>query len=115
MAGREVRGCKQEGFGRRLGILPPKNDSLENRLYYEYLDFYKVSQVNYLSLSRPGDYRLLLERLKKTPEQVWSSEDQLNFRSLYQRFSDAYYAMGGKKLPITTGDALLVYLKVYTV
>ncbi len=95
-------------------ILPPKNDSLENRLYYEYLDFYKVSQVNYLSLSRPGDYRLLLERLKKTPEQVWSSEDQLNFRSLYQRFSDAYYAMGGKKLPITTGDALLVYLKVYT-
>lgn len=100
-------------MGRVTRILPPKDDSFENKLYYEYLDFYKLSEVNYLSLSRLGDYKLLLERMKMEPGQVWSDDDKLNFRSFYVRFSEAYQGLGGKKLPITVGDAILVFLKVY--
>ena len=95
-------------------LLPPKDDSFESRLYYEYLDFYKVSGANYLMFSRPGDYRLLLSRMGKEPDALWSDDDRLNFRAFYLRFREAFYGLGGRKLPITAADAILVYLKIYT-
>jgi basic membrane lipoprotein Med (substrate-binding protein (PBP1-ABC) superfamily) len=95
-------------------ILPPKSDSFENRLYYEFLDFYKLTGINYLSFGRLGDYKLLLERMHMAQDQVWDQEDRLNFRAFYQRFCEAYHGLGGKKLPITAGDAILVYLKIHT-
>lgn len=94
-------------------ILPPKDDSYANRLYYEYLDFNRLSGVNYLTLSRLGDYRLLLARLHKAADQEWSEDERLDFRAFYFRFRDAFSSLGGKKLPITPGDAILVYLKIY--
>lgn len=35
-------------------LIPAKNDTLENKLYYEFLDFYKLSRINYISFSRLG-------------------------------------------------------------
>lgn len=35
-------------------LIPAKNDTLENKLYYEFLDFYKFSHINYVSFSRLG-------------------------------------------------------------
>ena len=40
-------------------LLPQKNDSDENRLYYEFVDFYSHSKINYLDFSKPGSYRRL--------------------------------------------------------
>ncbi|MBP3700802.1 MAG: BMP family ABC transporter substrate-binding protein, partial [Lachnospiraceae bacterium] len=94
-------------------ILPPKDDSLESRLYYEYVDFYRITKVNFLTLSRPGDYSLLLERLGKSPSHSWSQDETREFHSFCLRFTDAYYHLGGKKLSITVGDAILVFLKIY--
>lgn len=94
-------------------ILPPKDDSPENRLYYEYLDFYRITRINDLPLSRPGDYSLLLQRLGADPDRIWDEETRRDFRSFVLRFTQAYHQLGGKKLPITPGDAMLVYLKIY--
>ena len=30
-------------------LIPERNDSLENKIYYEFLDFYKLSKVNYVT------------------------------------------------------------------
>lgn len=35
-------------------LVPERNDSLENRIYYEFLDFYKLSKVNDVHFSRLG-------------------------------------------------------------
>ena len=40
-------------------LIPARNDSLENRIYYEFLDFYKLSQINYVHFSRTGGYAKL--------------------------------------------------------
>ena len=40
-------------------LIPERNDSLENRIYYEFLDFYKLSQINYVHFSRAGGYAKL--------------------------------------------------------
>lgn len=94
-------------------ILPPKDDSLEHRLYYEYLDFYRISGCNDLQISRLGDYQLLLQRLGMDPQTTWDQETRRDFRSFILRFTQAYHQLGGKDLPITVGDAILVYLKIY--
>lgn len=95
-------------------ILPPRDDSYENQLYYEYLDFYRQSGAVYLILTRLGDYRRLLLLLHKEASHVWTDEEKLVFRSFFLRFEEAFYSLGGKKLSITTGDAILVYLKIYS-
>ncbi len=94
-------------------ILPAKDDSLESRLYYEFLDFHRITKVNFVTLSRLGDYHLLLERLGMSPDQPWTQEDTRTFHSFCLRFTEAYHRLGGKKLPITVGDAMLVFLKIY--
>lgn len=94
-------------------MIPQKNDSLENQIYYEFLDFYKVSSANYLTFSRTGCYAKLLSLLGKEPGIPWTNDEKMDFHSACIHFSDVYESKGGKKLPITTGDAFLTYLEIY--
>ena len=94
-------------------LIPAKNDTLENKLYYEFLDFYKLSRINYVSFSRLGGYAKLQTLACKATGEAWTDDDRLNFSSLYTMFSQQFYALGGGSLGLTPGDALLVYLSVY--
>ena len=94
-------------------LVPARNDTLENKLYYEFLDFYKLSRINNVSFSRLGGYAKLQTLVCKAASEVWSDDDRLNFSALYTMFSQQFYALGGSALGLTPGDALLVYLSVY--
>ena len=94
-------------------LIPAKNDTLENKLYYEFLDFYKFSRINYVGFSRLGGYAKLQALACKATGEAWTDDDRLNFSSLYTMFSQQFYALGGGSLGLTPGDALLVYLSVY--
>lgn len=94
-------------------LIPARNDSLENRLYYEFLDFYKLARVNYIEFSRPGGYAKLQTLVCKASGENWTDEDRLNFASMYTMFRQQFDALGGPELGLTAGDALLVYLSVY--
>ena len=86
---------------------------LENKIYYEFLDFYKLSKINNVQFSRLGGYAKLQTLVCKAASEVWSDDDRLNFSALYTMFSQQFYALGGSALELTPGDALLVYLSVY--
>ena len=94
-------------------LIPERNDTLDNKIYYEFLDFYKLSKVNYVHFSRLGGYAKLQTLVCKASGEVWTEDDRLNFSSLYTMFSQQFYALGGSSLNLTPGDALLVYLGVY--
>lgn len=94
-------------------LIPARNDTLENKLYYEFLDFYKLSRINNVSFSRLGGYAKLQTLACKASGEAWTEDDRLNFSSLYTMFSQQFYALGGGSLGLTPGDALLVYLSVY--
>ena len=49
-------------------LIPAKNNSLESRIYYEFLDFYKLSKVNVVQFSRPGSYAKLQNLVCKPRE-----------------------------------------------
>ena len=93
--------------------MPERNETLENKIYYEFLDFYKLSKINYVHFSRLGGYAKLQTLVCKATGESWTDDDRLNFASLYTMFSQQFYALGGSALELTPGDALLVYLAVY--
>ncbi len=93
--------------------VPKRTEELENKIYYEFMDFNRVSGINNIWFSKEGSFPALLKALDRDPGHDWTEDERKDFSSLYLAFSTAYGQKGGKKLPITTGDAFLAFLTVY--
>ena len=48
-------------------IIPKRTDELENRIYFEYLDFYRDTKINFLYFSDVGGFAQIYELVGKTP------------------------------------------------
>ena len=94
-------------------ILPAKTDQKENKIYYEFMDFYALSRINYIWFTQLGSFAKLQRLVGKRPDEAWSDDDRLDFASAYNRFRAEYKANGGDKIPITTGDAFLYFIGLY--
>lgn len=94
-------------------IIPPHSEDKETRIYYEFMDFYHLSGVNYIWFSQPGSFAKLQYLLGKRPDEEWSDDDKLDFSSAYTRFSAEFEARGGKKLEVLPGDAFLSFIGLY--
>lgn len=94
-------------------IIPRKNDSLESKIYYEFLDFYKCNQINYIWFTKEGSFEAITRAIGKEPGDTWTEEEKQDFSSNYERFKKVYIKRGGEHLPITAADAFLFYLSVY--
>lgn len=94
-------------------IVPKRTDEPENRLYFEYLSFYKHSKANYIVFTKLGSYRSLVEKLGFDADYDWTDDDRMEVRSLYVRFEKAYREKSGTKPPMPTADAFLMYLELY--
>lgn len=94
-------------------LVPLKTDSRENRIYYEFLDFYRSTAINYLDFSQEGCYARLLAVLEKSADTPWTDDEKMNLHSSYIHFLDVFEEKGGRKLSLTSGDAFLTYLEIY--
>ncbi|MBQ6479926.1 MAG: BMP family ABC transporter substrate-binding protein [Anaerolineaceae bacterium] len=94
-------------------LIPQKSDDPDIKLYFEFLDFYKLSKLYTVSFTQPGSYQKLQAAIGLEPDQVWPEEVRRSFNSRMLSFSNAYDQLNNEKLPLTAGDALLVYLKVH--
>ena len=94
-------------------IIPPRTDEKENKIYFEFLDFYKVSKINYIWFSKEGSFAKLQKAVGKQPDETWNDDELLDFNSTYSRFSSFFLAKGGNKLKITPGDAFLSFITLY--
>ena len=100
--------------GEVIRIIPKRNDSTENKLYYEFLDFYKCNQINYLWFSKLGSFEAMTSAVGKEPGESWSEDDVNEFTYTYTVFQKLYEEKGGKYLPITEGDAFLFYVSLFS-
>lgn len=94
-------------------ILPERNGTKEIELYYEFVDFYRVSKLNILEFSKPGSYASLQTLMGKAPGDLWTEEERRDFTADYYYFQKAYNANRGSQLVSTVGDAMLAYIKIY--
>lgn len=94
-------------------IIPAWKDTKEIRIYYEFLDFYNETSINYLEVTKEENYRKLRRLTGHRQNERWSADDQIDFRSCYYRFSEVFEELGGNKLPCTAADAMISYMYVF--
>lgn len=94
-------------------LVPKRTDDRENRLYYEFLDFYELSQSYDVYFTKEGSYKKLLTLMGKSEDETWSDEDRISFHSACISFSEAFRKAHGEKLDLTVSDAFLIYTEIY--
>ncbi|MCD8365403.1 MAG: BMP family ABC transporter substrate-binding protein [Clostridiales bacterium] len=94
-------------------IIPAWEDTREIRIYYEFLDFYNETNINYVEFTKEGSFRKLCRLTGHRGHERWPMDDRIDFRSCYNNFAEAFEDLGGAKLSCTTGDALLSYMYVF--
>ena len=95
-------------------ILPAPSDEPYIKAYYEFLDFYKDSEIYDVQYRTPGNYAKLLSFLGKEPGTVWTQWEQRTFRAYFQYFQDAFLSLGGQKLSLSPEEALLIWLELHS-
>lgn len=99
--------------------LVPKYDenNKDIRLYYEFMDFYKKTKINQIWFSKEKSFSELWEIIKdyKPSSRLASEDARFNYfvSAVYGVFRKVFYSLGGDKLPVTTGDAFLDFLKIH--
>ncbi len=94
--------------------LPKRTDALENKLYYEFVEFQKKTGINYLWFSQLGGYDKLRECIGLSPEKPFTDDDRMDFNSAHTAFDTAFRQKSGSaELSMTVDDAMLVFLNVY--
>ena len=93
--------------------IPKLTEDPEVKIYYEFLDFYKLTEVNYLYFSEEGCFKRLLELTSEDPTVAWTDDEKKDFGSAHHNFCTALKARGGEKLPIGRADAFLIFIDIY--
>lgn len=101
-------------FADVIRIMPPKTDSEQSRTYYEYLKFYNVTRSFEIVFSAPGRYEQLAQILEQNLQDPWPEELLVKLHEGFIAFKEIFMSRGGRKLNLTVGDALLIYLNVYS-
>ncbi|MCI9593083.1 MAG: BMP family ABC transporter substrate-binding protein [Lachnospiraceae bacterium] len=94
-------------------LIPRRSDNKENKLYYEFLDFYQVSFFSNIWFSKEGSYKRMLEVMGKKPDEMWSDDDRSYFKAIHDRFSRVFTERGGNAIGLTCSDAFLVYAELF--
>lgn len=96
-----------------IRIVPKRTEEKENKIYYEFLDFYQCAPINYIWFSQEGSFARLQEEVGKKPGEEWTEEELLTFKAVYTTFAAEYKSRGGDKYRITPGDAFLSFITLY--
>lgn len=94
-------------------LIPKRSDDLENKIYYEFLDFYRITHINYVWFSQEGGYPRLMKIIDNNSGVEWTKDEQALFRSAWLAFNREYKALGGDKLSCMPADAMLTYIELF--
>ncbi len=96
-----------------IRIVPPQSDDQETRLYYEYMDFFNLSHVNFVYFTKLGSFSKLQRLMNKRPDEEWSADDRTDFSSVFNRFSTTYEKYVRKGTMEEISDAFLYFVTLY--
>ncbi len=94
-------------------IVPKMSNDPQVKIFYEYMEFYRKTGINYVWFTKEGGFETLFRQCGGTAENAWTDQQKEDFSSNYLRFSKLFAEKGGKKLDITAGDAFVFYLGIY--
>jgi len=107
-------------------ILPKKSDSQEHLIYAEFVEFYRVSGIYEIVMSRVGGFPSLMQTVaaedgaelpdaagETAAAAIWDDDLRRDVRFVYSVFETYYLSREGQRLPITAGDAFVLFLEIY--
>ncbi len=94
-------------------MIPVWMEEPEILAYYDFMDAYLKTGLYRARFSRAGSFVKLQKALGYEPDHVWTQDERRRFIAGLTYFQEPFRKQGGGELPITTADALLVWLKVY--
>lgn len=95
-------------------IVPAWSEDEQIRLYYEFLDFYRLSRIYRVQFSRRGSYKKLQAALGFEPEHVWSEDERKRFLNAFATFERALETESGGRLSEEPSDVFLLWLQLYS-
>ena len=98
---------------RVIRLLPVRTQAPEIVAYYEFIRFYELTGLYQLNFQQPGCYAKLQALMGYEPDHVWTADERSRFVSGFTRFREAFQKLGGEELPVTIGEALLVWLQLH--
>ena len=94
-------------------IVPYRTEDKANKIYYEFMDFYELSQINYVYFSEEGRFARLQQLIGKKADEKWTEEDRQSFSSVYSCFETNFRTMMKENEERTIGDAFLAFTEIY--
>ena len=94
-------------------MVPVWSQDPEILAYYDFMESYPKTRLYRVRFSRAGSFQKLQKALGYEADHVWTDDERRRFTAGYTYFQEPFRKLGGGELPITTADALLVWLKVY--
>jgi len=118
-----VEGNKRVSVSKFLGGLtveatvtryvPRRSDEKENRIYYEFLQFYGATRVNFLWFEEVGRFPQLALHFGYQPGAEWKQDDVQDLRAAYYRWAEVYRQITGATQVLPPADAMLLYLDFF--
>ena len=96
-----------------LRLIPPWSEEPEIRAYYEFLAFYRLAGIYGVEIHSRRGYERLQAELGYEEDHVWTEDERRKFLGGYDRFRTEYEKLNTERLPMTAGEALLEWLKVF--
>jgi basic membrane lipoprotein Med (substrate-binding protein (PBP1-ABC) superfamily) len=94
-------------------LVPARDDSEENKIYYEFLDFYeKTGGINYIYFTKTGSFEKLFKLIAGEAD-TWDDDMRMDVRSLFTKFKKEYEAKNEEKYPLSVSDAFLLYVNIF--
>lgn len=95
-------------------VIPKRNDDDPSvRRYYEFLEFYELTNINYMNVVKEGTYKKILKYTGHDNETAWTKDEEQDFHSVYTFFEQEFNSKSNDKLSLGAGDALAAYLELY--
>lgn len=92
-------------------LVPERSERHSIKLYYEFLDFYKLSKLYSIQFSRLGYYERLLKYIGFAPDHIWDRHERVVLVGFYERLCAE---LKKKKIDANYSDCLVALLEMYT-
>ena len=100
--------------GNVIRILPAESTSKEVRAYRQFLTYYPLTKLYEVYFTQLGSFPKLQAALGNEPDHEWTEEERRRFLANHYYFAEEFRKLGGSELNISTADAMLEWLKVYS-
>lgn len=105
-------------------IVPRKTDTVEYKVYSEFMEFHRISGIYEIEMKQPGEFLRLLQAVTPVEQpddpdeppvlpEPWDDELRRDVRFIYSVFESYYTNKMNMHLNITAGEAFLHYLEIY--